>query len=541
MAAMNIQQRLSSFVNSVVYNDRFASNLTAVGAALAAIAVGWLTLRWLLGRGIRPGVEAATGGWQAVAGKFQSSLQAALGWLTFAAATGTVMIGMAFHLAGHDIRADLTQRAQNLTWEQIETLAWCGGKLLALLVVCGLSTRIIRRLRAALETRAAAWLGKQGADDVTRRWFLLLERYALAMTLVAAVGGTSYLLGLGGITLPAVGFAVRVMTILVAARLLTLAARALMGPAESLGDRRLRTTRFVNYWQSLTGLIPLGVRCFEAAVYVCAASLCVKELHFIAFVADYGPKTVQCIGIFFGTRVAIELLQVLLAQLFGVGNSDRPADQKRQTLAPLVQSGCQYLLYFGAVVMMMDVWGQDTKWLLASAGILGLAVGLGAQNLVTDIVSGFFILFEGQFLVGDTVQVGGSKGVVEAIAVRHTQIRDEFGHLHIVPNGTIKQVVNQSKGYVNVVVDVQTPLASDVEGILRAMAAAGETLRRTRPEVLAMPEMQGVVGRNLSEITLRAVARVRPGTQLAIEQEYRRLVQQQLQPAEPKLHLANAA
>src|SRR4029077_13097473 len=116
-----------------------------------------------------------------------------------------------------------------------------------------------------------------------------------------------------------------------------------------------------------------------------------------------GPRIVLCIGIFFITRVIIELSTVLLNEAFGMYAEDRPADQMGKTLVPLLQSVCQYGLYFGAGLMMMSVMGIPTQSILAGAGILGLACGLGAQSLVTDVVSGFFILFENQYLVGDIV------------------------------------------------------------------------------------------------------------------------------------------
>ena len=166
--------------------------------------------------------------------------------------------------------------------------------------------------------------------------------------------------------------------------------------------------------------------------------MAVGELAFIDSVADYGPRVVACIGIFFGCRVAIELAHVLLHEAFGLYDAKGADDQKGQTLVPLLHSVCRYLLYFGAAVVALDMLGVDTRPLLAGAGLLGLAVGLGAQSLVTDFVSGFFILFEGQFLVGDVVQIGDACGRVEAVGIRHTQIRDAQGKLYIIPNGQIK-------------------------------------------------------------------------------------------------------
>jgi small conductance mechanosensitive channel len=251
-----------------------------------------------------------------------------------------------------------------------------------------------------------------------------------------------------------------------------------------------------------------------------AGNLTASSLHHLA------PALVKCIGIFFGVRVLIELVQVLVNQAFGLYSTDRQVNQKARTLVPLLNSVCQYLLYFGAGVMMMEQLGMQTTPILAAASFLGLAVGLGAQNLVLDLVSGFFILFESQYLVGDYVQIGDAHGFVEEVGIRLTQIRDGHGKLHIIPNGQIKGVVNFSKGYVNAVVDVRAASGSDLETIVRTMTEAGRRLKHMHPEVLAETQILGLVELSASEMSIRAVTKVRPGTHEAMANEYRRLLKQ---------------
>jgi small conductance mechanosensitive channel len=342
------------------------------------------------------------------------------------------------------------------------------------------------------------------------------------------LGVACQVVGLGELAGPVVGFLLRMLTILVVARLLILSCRVVFQTAASLGDRYLRNGPFQRYWERVTRLFPFGERCFEAAVYVTAASMGVRELHFIAAVADFGPKLVKCIGIFFTTRVLIELLQVLLCEAFGQYRDEERVDQKGRTLVPLLHSVSQYVLYFGSAMIMLDVLGIDTRPILAGAGIVGLAVGLGSQSLVTDVVSGFFILFENQYLVGDFVQVGDATGTVEAVGIRVTHIRDEQGKLHIIPNGAIKGVVSYSKGYINAVVDFQVPFGSDLEATFRALTEAGRRLRQSHREVLAETQIQGLVELGTSAMTVRAVTKVRPGSHLAMQNEYRRLLRQVL-------------
>src|SRR5262249_46215028 len=137
---------------------------------------------------------------------------------------------------------------------------------------------------------------------------------------------------------PAVGFLLRMLAIVMAARPLTLACRTILHAIASLGNRHLSQGRFQRYWERFIRLFPFTERCFEAAVYIMAASMIVRELEFIAVIATIGPRIVQCIGIFFVTRMLIELFTVLLNEAFGMYQEDRPLDQKGQTLVPLVQS-----------------------------------------------------------------------------------------------------------------------------------------------------------------------------------------------------------
>jgi moderate conductance mechanosensitive channel len=192
-------------------------------------------------------------------------------------------------------------------------------------------------------------------------------------------------------------------------------------------------------------------------------------------------------------------------------------------------------------MIMLDVLGIDTRPILAGAGIVGLAVGLGAQSLVTDVVSGFFILFENQYLVGDYVQIGDASGTVEAVGIRVTHIRDGQGKLHIIPNGAIKGVVSYSKGYVNAVVDLQVPSGNDLETTFRALAEAGRRLRQAQREVLAETQIQGLVELGTSAMTIRAVTKVRPGKHTAMQNEYRRLLKQVLDEGLESPKVAQAA
>ena len=395
------------------------------------------------------------------------------------------LIGLGYHFAGRDVRHDLNIMADRLAPDTLLhfslQLAECAG----LFVAAMMATWLLRRIRPLLQGYVKHLLGPLGSEDAVEHWFVLLERFAVAAVRLGALWQACRAMGLGDLADVTLGVILHVGTILVVARLLILAARVLNRVGVALGDQHLGLGPVRHYWERLHNLIPLGERCFEWSVYIAAGALCIRQIKMFESVAAYGPLVVHCIGIFFATRVIIEMVQVSLNEAFGLYGDGGNVDAKGRTLVPLLHSLCQYVLYFGAGVMMLGHLGMNIQPILAGAGILGLAVGLGAQSLVSDVVSGFFILFESHYLVGDYVQIGDASGVVEEVGIRNTKIRDAAGKLFIIPNGQVKSVVSYSKGFINAVVDVKVPSGSDLEGVIRAMSEAGRRLKLMHREVLA--------------------------------------------------------
>ena len=139
------------------------------------------------------------------------------------------------------------------------------------------------------------------------------------------------------------------------------------------------------------------------------------------------------------------------------------------------------------------------------------SVGLGAQSLINDVVSGFFILFENVYLVGDAVEAAGAKGVVEAIEFRTTKIRDADGRLHVIRNGDMKLVVNYSKDYAMAVVLLEVAYDSDVRAVFDILREVGERIRAEQPDVLARTEIDGITTFGGTTMTIRTRTRVKPG------------------------------
>jgi small-conductance mechanosensitive channel len=455
--------------------------------------------------------------------------QGVLFWLTLAAVLSVLSAGVVYHLAGRDVRVDAGAWLDRFTPEDWLRVGPRLGGLALLLAGLWLTARWARRTRTRLEGNAPSWLARTGNEDELRRSLVLLERFAVAGAVLATAWAAGRILGLPAAIESVLGLFARLTLYLAAVRLVPPAARLLTGPAADLGDRTFTAGRPLRYWERVRGLLPFGQRCLTAAVYAYAASLALRELHFLTALADYGPKIARCAAILFGCQVVIEFSQVFFNEAFGLYDEKRASDQKGQTLVPLLNSVCKYLLYFGSAVVMLGVLGVNTGPLLAGAGLLGLAVGLGSQSLVADLVSGFFILFEGQFLVGDYIEIGDASGRVEAFSIRNTQVRDAQGKLHLIPNGEIRRVVSSSKGFVNAVVELKLPAGSDLEAMLEALREAARRLRQEHGrEVLGETEVKGLVDLGPSDMTARAVTRVRPGSHETMANEYRRLLKRVL-------------
>lgn len=520
---MAIISRIGEFLS----DDRLLFNLIAIHVLLVSSLMASIVLRRLLAHGGNHLVQLTGLSWlQGIGQEASRKIKTFFFWATLGAMAVTIIGGLFYHAQGRDVRSDFSHWYEQLTLRDL----WIFGRASAELALLGLGiwlgTRQLRRWLPVLHDYVAKHLEGNGHADTLKRWFGLFERYAIALLSLGALWCALQIIHMGSLADAVVGFLIRVVTILSVAKLLTLSCRTLSHALSAWGDKQLGQGKFRNYWERVTRLFPFGERCFEAAVYVSAASMCIRELEFIAVVADYGSRVVECIGIFFGTRVVIELLTVLLNEGFGLYDEERPLDQKGQTLVPLLQSVGQYVLYFGSGVMILGVLGIPTSPILAGAGILGLAGGLGAQSLVTDVVSGFFILFENQYLVGDYVKVNDAAGRIEAVSIRHTQVRDDQGRLHIIPNGQIKAVVNYSKGYVIAEVDYKVPADRNVNEIFQTMIEAGRRLRKSHREVLGDTVIKGIVDLTPSDMVIRAVTRVQPGTHLAMQTEYRRMLKE---------------
>lgn len=199
-------------------------------------------------------------------------------------------------------------------------------------------------------------------------------------------------------------------------------------------------------------------------------------------------------------------------------------ERRGKTISQLLRSVGRIVILVVALLLTFNLF-INIGPLLAGAGILGLAVSFGAQSLVKDIISGFFILFENQFAIGDVIEAGGKGGVVERMTLRVVVLRDLEGVMHVIPNGEISVVSNRTRGWSRAVVDVGVAYGEDVDRaltVVRDEAAQFSTDKVWGSQLDGAVEVPGVESLADSAVVIRSLVRTQPGSQWNVAREYRR-------------------
>jgi small-conductance mechanosensitive channel len=197
------------------------------------------------------------------------------------------------------------------------------------------------------------------------------------------------------------------------------------------------------------------------------------------------------------------------------------AQQRTQTLLSVSRSLVTVTVFAVAFAAILSVYGVSLTAILASAGILSVALGFGAQSLVRDYLSGLAIILEDQYGVGDVIDTGEAIGTVEQVSLRITRLRDTSGVVWFVPNGQIVRVANRSRGSALVTVDIPIAAGQDPQRALDVMAAALAGLVDQVDALLEQAEVVGVESVGPTGIVLRCVAKTRPDGRLPVAREMR--------------------
>jgi moderate conductance mechanosensitive channel len=225
-----------------------------------------------------------------------------------------------------------------------------------------------------------------------------------------------------------------------------------------------------------------------------------------------GEGIFKVIAILIVTSILIRIGKLAIRNIFKVRTPSRLriSERREATLLKLLENMLTYVVFFVAAIMILSVLTIDVKALLAGAGIVGLAVGFGAQSLVKDIITGFFIIFEDQFSVGDYIRIDQFEGTVEEIGLRTTKIQNWTGEVHILPNGSIMQVTNFSLNNSVAFVDVKISYEGDIVKAEKVLQELFEKLPEKYEDMVKTPEILGVQNLAASEVVLRVVSETLP-------------------------------
>jgi moderate conductance mechanosensitive channel len=222
------------------------------------------------------------------------------------------------------------------------------------------------------------------------------------------------------------------------------------------------------------------------------------------------------------SRYAIGRLQAI----DGLQGSD--FDRRVETVFDVVKRATYVVIAIVAGLMILEELGVDIRPLLASLGIVGLAIGLGAQTLFKDVISGIFILAENHYQVGDVVEIGNKTGTVERMSLRVTRVRDLHGIVHIIPNGEIRTVANRTREWSRAIVDVGVTYADDVELVMRTLEEIGAALIEDEsigPLLLESPVVLGVEALEDWQVRIRIMVKTLPNQHFSVQRALRRRIQ----------------
>lgn len=203
------------------------------------------------------------------------------------------------------------------------------------------------------------------------------------------------------------------------------------------------------------------------------------------------------------------------------------AKKRVHTLGNILRHAFLIVITFVAVLMILGELGIQLGPLLATAGIGALAIGFGAQSLVKDVISGFFIILENQYRIGDVIEVSGVSGLVESVSLRRTVLRDLRGRVHTIPNGEIKVVSNLSKEWSRSVLDIGISYSEDIDKVIDLLSQIGKELESEEPyksAILESLQILGVEKFDEFQLVIRMMVKTAPLKQWEVERELRRRI-----------------
>ncbi|EJR48073.1 hypothetical protein IIM_04335 [Bacillus cereus VD107] len=245
---------------------------------------------------------------------------------------------------------------------------------------------------------------------------------------------------------------------------------------------------------------------------------------------NIGVKSLQIVVILILGAIVVRVARAIVRNAFRMGSRSpiQISERRTVTVAKLLENIVAYVVMFIMLIAILGVFEINASGLLAGAGVIGLAVGFGAQSLVKDVITGLFILLEDQFSVGDYVRIGQFEGTVLEIGLRTTKMKSWTGEIHILPNGSIVQVTNFSVSNSVAFVDVSISYEGDIVRAEQVIEDLLVELPEKYEKMVTTPQLLGVQTLAASEVVLRVIAEVEPMQHASIARALRKEIKNRL-------------
>ena len=290
-----------------------------------------------------------------------------------------------------------------------------------------------------------------------------------------------------------------------------------------------RLTRFVRSTLSLVAVLVGGIVMLRGIGLRGLPRVSTEDL--LAWLMGPGVRIlVIATSAYLITRIVhflIDSLQIFLVSRDGSQLGLLERKKRVDTLGQLLRVVAALLVVGVAVLMVLSLFSVDIRPILTGAGIAGLAVGFGAQNLVRDVIAGFFLILEDQVRLGDVVSINGKSGLVEAIRLRTIALRSADGTVHVIPNGVITELSNMTKDFSFAVLDIGIPYEESVDTVVEVLRSIATELRADPlhgPNILEPLEVLGIEAFNEASVLLRVRIKTVPIQQWNVGREFRRRI-----------------
>lgn len=252
-----------------------------------------------------------------------------------------------------------------------------------------------------------------------------------------------------------------------------------------------------------------------------------ENIDWAGLMTHAGIIILKFLGIIIAFLIVKAIGNKVISKMFHrLQERDSISNGRALTLQSLTLNIFSYVLIFIFIVMIFEVFNYNVSALLAGAGVVGLAIGFGAQGLVSDVVTGFFLLLEKQIDVEDYVTVAGFDGIVEQVGLRTTQIRGFDGTLHYVPNREITNVSNHSRGNMRALVDIGISYDDDIDKAIAVLQEVCNKIAAEDENIMDGPNVLGVQALGASDVIIRVLAKTKNMEQWAVERKLRKEIKE---------------